>query len=74
MSEIRSNIDFNYYPSASEECRTALLKLGYHSFRIIGYNGSHHADIYFFNDDDLVEYKFVICFHFLNELLYYLFL
>ena len=52
MSEIRSNIDFNYYPSASEECRTALLKLGYHSFRIIGYNGSHHADIYFFNDDE----------------------
>lgn len=52
MSEIRANIDFNYYPSASEECRTALLKLGYHSFHIIGHNGSHHADVYFFNDDE----------------------
>ena len=52
MSEIRTNIDFNYYPSASEECRTALLKLGYHSFRIIGYTGSHHADIYFFESDE----------------------
>ena len=52
MCEIRANIDFNYYPSASEECRTALLKLGYDSFRIIGHTGSHHADIYFFGDDE----------------------
>lgn len=52
MSEIRANIDFNYYPSASEECRTALLKFGYDSFRIIGYTGSHHADIYFFGSDE----------------------
>ena len=52
MSEIRVNIDFNYYPSASEECRTVLLKLGYHSFRIIGHTGSHHADIYFFGSDE----------------------
>ena len=52
MSEIKANIDFNYYPSASEECRTALLKLGYDSFRIIGYKGSHHADVYFFGSDE----------------------
>ena len=52
MSEIRSNISFNYYPSASEECREALLNLGYDSFRIIGHTGSHHADIYFFGSDE----------------------
>lgn len=52
MSEIRANINFNYYPSASEECRTSLLKLGYKSFRIIGHTGSHHADIYFFGSDE----------------------
>lgn len=52
MSEIRANIDFNYYPSAYEECRTALLKLGYDSFCIIGHTGSHHADTYFFESDE----------------------
>lgn len=52
MSEIIANIDFGYYSSASEECRTALLKLGYDSFRIIGHTGSHHADIYFFGSDE----------------------
>lgn len=52
MSEIKSNIDFCYYPSASEECRTALLKLGYDSFHIIGHTGSHHADVYFFESDE----------------------
>ena len=52
MSEIRANIDFNYYPSASEECRTALLKLGYKSFRIVGYTGSHHADVWVFDEDE----------------------
>ena len=52
MSEIKTNIDFNYYPSAAEECRTALLKLGYDSFRIIGHTGSHHADVYFFSNDE----------------------
>ena len=55
MSEIKTYINFNYYPSASEECRTALLKLVYDSFRIIGYKGSHHADVYFFGSN---EYKF----------------
>lgn len=52
MSEIKTYINFNYYPSASEECRTALLKLGYDSFCIIGYKGSHYADIYFFGCDE----------------------
>ena len=52
MKEIKTYISFNYYPSASEECRTSLLKLGYDSFRIIGHTGSHHADIYFFGSDE----------------------
>ena len=52
MSKIIANIDFDYYPSASEECMTALLKLGYDSFRIIGYKGSHYADVYFFGSDE----------------------
>lgn len=52
MEEIKTYIHFDYYPSASEECRTALLKLGYDSFRIVGYSGSHHADVYFFGSDE----------------------
>ncbi len=52
MKKIKANIDFNYYPSASEECRTALLELGYKSFRIVGYTGSHHADVYVFDEDE----------------------
>ena len=52
MSEIRANIDINYYPSASEECSRVLFSLGYDSFRIIGHTGSHHADVYFFGDDE----------------------
>ena len=52
MSEIRTHINFNYYPLASEECRKALLSLGYDSFKIIGHTGSHHADIYFFGSDE----------------------
>ena len=52
MSEIKANIDFNYYPSASEECRHALFSLGYKSFSIIGHTGSHHAEIYFFGSDE----------------------
>lgn len=52
MKEIKSYIYCDYRPSASEECRKALLKLGYTSFRIIGYSGSHHADIYFFGSDE----------------------
>lgn len=35
MSEIRANIDFNYYSSASKECKHVLYGLGYTSFRII---------------------------------------
>jgi hypothetical protein len=52
MSEIRANIDFSYYPSASEECRTVLFSLGYELFCIIPHVGSHHADIYFFRSDE----------------------
>jgi hypothetical protein len=52
MSEIKTYIDINYYPSASEECRHVLFSLGYTSFRIIGHIGSHNADIYFFGDDE----------------------
>ena len=53
MKEIKvNNINFNYYPLASEECRKALLNLGYNSFRIIGYTGAHSADIYFFGSDE----------------------
>lgn len=51
-NEIYVNNYFNYYPSASEECRWALYKLGYNRFSIIGYRGSHHADIYFFEEDE----------------------
>lgn len=52
MSEIKTYINFNYYPSASEECRHALFSLGYNSFSITGHIGSHHADVYFFGDDE----------------------
>lgn len=52
MSKIRVNIDFNYYPSASEECKQVLYSLGYTRFSIKGHTGSHHADIYFFGDDE----------------------
>ena len=52
MCEIRANINFNYYPSASEECKRALYSLGYTRFIIKGHTGSHHADIYFFDDEE----------------------
>lgn len=52
MSEIKVNINFNYYPAANEECKKALNALGYTDFYIQHYTGSHHANIYFFGTDE----------------------
>ena len=53
MKEINSYLQSPGYPMlAHEECRKALLKIGYDSFTIIGSKGSHSADVYFFGSNE----------------------
>ena len=52
MKEIKTYLYCDYPLGAAEECRMALLKLGFKNFSIKGQRGSHTADVYMFGDDE----------------------